>query len=68
MFRLGLHSRDCWSAESVEIVAIGVLEKMRKEEKAQFEVTLSDVTKTVAAVVKAIEILHGHQATDFKER
>jgi len=43
--------------------SIGVLEKMRKEEKAQFEVTLSDVTKTVAAVVKAIEILHGHQAT-----
>jgi len=43
--------------------SIGVLQKMRQEEKAQFEVTLSDVTKTVASVVKAIEILHGHQAT-----
>merc|ERR1719443_1368404 len=36
---------------------------MRQEEKAQFEVSLADVTKTVAAVVKGIEILHGHQAT-----
>lgn len=43
--------------------SIGILEKMRQEEKAQFEVSLGDVTKTVAAVVKAIEILHGHQAT-----
>jgi len=43
--------------------SIGVLEKMRQEEKAQFEVSLADVTKTVAAVVKGIEILHGHQAT-----
>jgi chromosome segregation ATPase len=43
--------------------SIGVLEKMRKEEKAQFEVSLADITKTVAATVKGIEILHGHQAT-----
>merc|ERR1719379_37311 len=43
--------------------SIAILEKMRQEEKAQFEVSLGDVTKTVAAVVKAIEILHGHEAT-----
>merc|ERR1719379_618588 len=43
--------------------SIAILEKMRQEEKAQFEVSLADVTKTVSAVVKAIEILHGHQAT-----
>eukprot|EP00746_Dinoflagellata_sp_MGD_P000069 gnl/MRDRNA2_/MRDRNA2_100122_c0_seq1.p1 gnl/MRDRNA2_/MRDRNA2_100122_c0~~gnl/MRDRNA2_/MRDRNA2_100122_c0_seq1.p1 ORF type:complete len:697 (-),score=246.35 gnl/MRDRNA2_/MRDRNA2_100122_c0_seq1:65-2155(-) len=43
--------------------SIAILEKMRQEEKAQFEISLGDVTKTVAAVVKAIQILHGHEAT-----
>jgi len=43
--------------------SIANLQKMRQEEKAQFEKSLADVTKTVSAVVKAIEILHGHEAS-----
>jgi len=36
------------------------LAQMRAEERAQFEASLTDITKTIAAVDKATQILEGH--------
>lgn len=40
------------------------LAQMRAEERAQFEAALADVTKTIAAVNKATQILAGHYSAD----
>merc|ERR1719428_719621 len=49
------------STEIAETEAsIKQLTKMRQEERAQFEAALTDITKTIAAVDKATQILEGH--------
>merc|ERR1719191_1267415 len=40
---------------------------MREEEHAQFQITLADLVKTIAAVNKATSILEGHYATGGAE-
>merc|ERR1719191_428688 len=40
------------------------LAQMRAEERAQFEASLTDITKTLAAVDKATQILEGHYNAD----
>jgi hypothetical protein len=45
--------------------SIAELVKMRHEEQQEFEAALADVTKTINAVGKAIDILEGHYAADM---
>lgn len=52
---------DIASTES----SIAELIKMRNEEQQEFEGSLADVTKTINAVAKAIDILEGHYAADM---
>jgi len=45
--------------------SIAELVKMRHDEQQEFEGSLADVTKTIKAVGKAIDILEGHYAADM---
>lgn len=45
--------------------SIAELLRMRHEEEQEFEGSLADVTKTINAVGKAIDILEGHYAADM---
>jgi hypothetical protein len=47
--------------------SLAELIKMREEEHAQFQISLTDVTKTIAAVTKATEILEGHYGASGEE-
>lgn len=47
--------------------SLAELIKMRAEEKAQFEASLADTIKTIAAVTKATEILEGHYGANAAE-
>lgn len=45
--------------------SIAELVKMRHEEQQEFEGSLADLTKTINAVGKAVDILEGHYAADM---
>merc|ERR1719265_2793377 len=47
--------------------SLAELIKMRAEEKAQFEASLADTIKTIAAVTKATQILEGHYGANPAE-
>lgn len=44
--------------------SIAELVKMRHEEHTEFEAALADLTRTIKAVTKAVDILEGHYAAD----